>query len=194
MNPFFTPKILLASASPRRQMLLKDSGFNIEIIKIDVEESFDPKLKAQEIPLYLAEKKRNTYKQIIRNNELLVTADTVVWLNNKVLNKPSDLEEAKAMLLQLSNNTHKVYTAVSVKSNKGIHTFYDESKVTFNVLSSEMINYYLSEYSPLDKAGAYGIQEFIGYIGIQKIEGCYYNVMGFPVSKFIAELEKLKWL
>ncbi len=194
MKPFFTPKILLASASPRRQMLLKDSGFNIEIIKIDVEENFDPILQAHEIPLYLAEKKQKAYSATINENELLVTADTVVWLNNKVLNKPLNIEDSKAMLQQLSNNTHTVYTAVSIKSTKGTHTFYDGSKVTFNQLSNEMINYYLSEYSPLDKAGAYGIQEFIGYVGIQKIEGCYYNVMGFPVSKFITELEKLKWL
>ncbi len=191
IKPFFKQKILLASQSPRRQFLLKESGFDIEPIKIDVEENFDTKLMAQEIPLFLAKKKANAYTKEIENNQLLVTADTIVWLNNKVLNKPLDMHEAKAMLQELSNNSHSVYTAVNVKSNNKEISFYDESKVYFNELNEQIINHYLEHYSPLDKAGAYGIQEFIGFVGIKRIEGCYYNVMGFPVSKFIEEINKL---
>ncbi len=194
MNSFFSPRILLASASPRRQMLLKESGFNLEIIKIDVEENFDPHLKAFEIPLYLAEKKNKAYTDTLKENEILVTADTVVWCNDEVLNKPIDIIEAKEMLEKLSNNMHTVYTAVCMCKGNEYYSFYDESKVYFNALDETLISFYLSHYAPLDKAGAYGIQEFIGYVGIQKIDGCYYNVMGFPVSKFINELKKLNWL
>ncbi len=189
--PFFPYKILLASQSPRRQMLLKDSGFDIECIKIDVEETFSPSLKAAEIPVFLAQKKAAAYTETINKNELLVTADTVVWLDNEVLNKPLTMEEAKEMLMRLSGKWHQVFTAVCVKSQEKSVVFYDESKVFFNTLTESQINYYLQHYRPLDKAGAYGVQEFIGLIGIQKIEGCYYNIMGFPVSKFIHEIEKM---
>lgn len=188
LPPFFKYKILLASQSPRRQMLLSHSGFDTTTIKIDVEEDFDTTLKAHEIPMYLAQKKNLAYEPILLENELLVTADTVVWLGDEVLNKPLDMNEAKLMLQRISGKMHTVYTAVCVRNHEKSHLFYDESKVYFNVLSDEMIHYYLDQYQPLDKAGAYGIQEFIGYVGIQKIEGCYYNVMGFPVSKFIQEL------
>lgn len=189
--PFFPYKILLASQSPRRQMLLKDSGFELECIKIDVEETFPSSLKAEEIPVFLAQKKAAAYTATIHQNELLVTADTVVWLENEVLNKPLTLQEAKAMLMKLSGKWHHVYTGVCVKSQEKSIVFYDESKVFFNALTESQIDYYLQHYRPLDKAGAYGVQEFIGLIGIQKIEGCYYNIMGFPVSKFIHEIEKM---
>ncbi len=188
LPPFFKYKILLASQSPRRQMLLSHSGFETELIKIDVEENFDTELKAHEIPMYLAQKKNLAYAPIVLENELLVAADTVVWLADEVLNKPLDMAEAKRMLQKISGKMHTVYTAVCVRSYQKSHLFYDESHVYFNIISDEMIDYYLAHYQPLDKAGAYGIQEFIGYVGIQKIEGCYYNVMGFPVSKFIQEL------
>jgi septum formation protein len=194
MESFFNPHILLASASPRRQMLLKESGFKLDIIKIEVEENFDSNLKAQKIPLFLAEKKNKAYSNALNENQILVTADTIVWCNNEVLNKPLDIHEAREMLKKLSNTTHTVYTAVSMRKGNEIVSFYDESKVYFNHLDDDMINYYLTHYAPLDKAGAYGIQEFIGYVGIQKIDGCYYNVMGFPVSKFINELKKHNWL
>ncbi|MES2617080.1 MAG: Maf family nucleotide pyrophosphatase [Bacteroidota bacterium] len=192
MSPFFKYKILLASQSPRRQMLLSDSGFDLSIVKIDVDESFDSNLKAHEIPVYLAEKKNKHYTEPLADNQLLVTADTIVWLGDKVLNKPESMQEAKAMLQQISGNMHTVYTGVCVRSATTTKTFYDESKVFFNELTDEMIDYYLSYYRPLDKAGAYGIQEFIGYVGIRRIEGCYYNVMGFPVAKFIRELPSIK--
>lgn len=189
MNPFFPYKILLASQSPRRQQLIADSGFDMQIIKIDVEEDFNSDLKASEIPEYLAKKKSLAYTDFIPDNALVVTADTIVWLRDKVLNKPKDIQEAKEMLQMLSGNMHTVYTGVCIMSNKKSHVFSEATEVYFNDLDDETIDFYLSQYKPLDKAGAYGIQEFIGYVGIQKIVGCYYNVMGFPVSRFIREID-----
>lgn len=191
MSHFFQQKILLASQSPRRQQLLRDSGFDMDIVRLDVEENFHPSLTAEQIPMYLAEKKNMAYTEDLKSNELLVTADTVVWLNNHVLNKPADLDEAFKMLKQLSGHKHTVYTGVCVRSVEKQITFYEASDVFFNPLSDDMIQYYLDMHQPLDKAGAYGIQEFIGYVGIRKIDGCYYNVMGFPVSRFIHELKQL---
>ena len=191
MSHFFQQKILLASQSPRRQQLLRDSGFDIVIIRLDVEEDFHSSLIAEQIPMYLAEKKNKAYTEVLKPNELLVTADTVVWLNDHVLNKPADLDEAFKMLKQLSGHKHTVYTGVCVRSAEKQITFYEASDVFFNPLSDDMIQYYLDKHQPLDKAGAYGIQEFIGYVGIRKIDGCYYNVMGFPVSRFIHEIKQL---
>ena len=191
MSHFFQQKILLASQSPRRQQLLRDSGFDIDIIRLDVEEDFHSSLIAEQIPMYLAEKKNKAYTEVLKPNELLVTADTVVWLNDHVLNKPADLDEAFKMLKQLSGHKHTVYTGVCVRSAEKQMTFYEASDVFFNPLSDDMIQYYLDKHQPLDKAGAYGIQEFIGYVGILKIDGCYYNVMGFPVSRFIHEMKQL---
>lgn len=194
MKPvFFTPHLLLASKSPRRRQLLTDSGFSVDFVDIEVEEDFDINLKAQAIPEYLAQKKSRAYTHQLQANEILVTADTIVWINDHVLNKPNTIEEAKSMLLELSGNKHTVYTAVCLKTQSREHVFSEASEVYFNELTENMIDFYLSVYSPLDKAGAYGIQEFIGYIGIQKIVGCYYNVMGFPVSRLIAELNQKKW-
>jgi len=192
MLPYFKKKILLASQSPRRHQLIADSGFELEIIKIDVEEDFHPELEGAEIPEYLAKKKSDAYTKDLSDDSLLVTADTIVWVNGHVLNKPSSLLEAKEMLKTLSSNLHTVYTGVCVKSKTNTIVFSEATNVYFNSLSDEMIDYYLENYSPLDKAGAYGIQEFIGYIGIQKIEGCYYNVMGFPVSRFIHEIQAMQ--
>jgi septum formation protein len=188
--PFFHKQILLASQSPRRQQLLRDSGFKLEIVKIDVEEDFSETLRAEQIPLFLAEKKNKAYDLPIGEEQVLVTADTVVWLNGKVLNKPENMEDAARMLRELSGQVHTVYTGVCVRNNDKSILFSDASEVHFNPFGEEMIQYYLSNYRPLDKAGAYGIQEFIGYVGIKKIIGCYYNVMGFPVSRFILEMEK----
>lgn len=161
----------------------------MDVVRINVEEDFPEELKAEEIPLYLAEKKNKAYELSIGENELLVTADTVVWLEDAVLNKPLDMLEAYEMLRKLSSKKHTVYTAVCVRSKDKSILFHDASDVHFHPLSDDMIQYYLRNYEPLDKAGAYGIQEFIGYVGIRRIDGCYYNVMGFPVSKFIRELE-----
>jgi septum formation protein len=192
VSPFFTQKILLASQSPRRQQLLRDSGFHLDIIRIDVEEDFDEGLKAEQIPMYLAEKKNRAYALPLHENEILVTADTIVWLDGRVLNKPMDMGDAGRMLKELSGKVHTVYTAVCARSRDRSILFSESSEVHFNELSNGMIDYYLSNYKPLDKAGAYGIQEFIGYVAIKRIVGCYYNVMGFPVSRFIEELGKSK--
>lgn len=190
MPTYFKPRILLASQSPRRQQLLRDSGFELEILKIDVEEDFPESLAAEQIPLYLAEKKTRAIARAIGEQEVLVTADTIVWLNDQVLNKPRDMEEARKMLEMISGNKHTVYTGVCIRTKDKYSLFAEASEVYFNKLDSGMIDYYLSQYKPLDKAGAYGIQEFIGYVGIRRIEGCYYNVMGFPVSRFITELKQ----
>lgn len=191
MNPtYFKPRILLASQSPRRQQLLRDSGFELEILKIDVEEDFPGNLTAEQIPLFLAEKKAKAIARPIGDGEVLVTADTIVWLKDQVLNKPRDLEEASKMLEMISGNKHTVYTGVCIRTKDQYSVFAEASDVYFNKLDKGMIEYYLSQYKPLDKAGAYGIQEFIGYVGIRRIEGCYYNVMGFPVSRFISELKQ----
>lgn len=190
VSPFFQQKILLASQSPRRQQLLRDSGFQLDIVRIDVEEDFHEDLKAGQIPVYLAEKKNKAYELPLHENEILVTADTIVWLNDRVLNKPLDKQDAARMLSELSGQVHTVYTGVCARTKDKTILFSEASEVHFNVLGSAMIDYYLSNYQPLDKAGAYGIQEFIGYVGIRKIVGCYYNVMGFPVSRFIEEIRK----
>ncbi|MBC7425314.1 MAG: septum formation protein Maf [Bacteroidia bacterium] len=180
-------ELLLASKSPRRHYLLKESGFDFKVVDIDVEEDFNEELKAQEIPLYLCEKKSKGYTDDLKN-KILITADTIVWLKDKVPNKPADINEAKQMLQQLSGNMHQVYTAVCMRSENKTHSFFEETKVYFKTLTESQIDYYLEHFKPLDKAGAYGIQEWIGYIGIEKIEGCYYNVMGFPVSRFYDEI------
>ncbi len=184
----FEKTILLASQSPRRQQLIKESGFPYKIINIDVEENFPKHLKAEAIPMYLAQKKAEAYQKPIAGNEILVTADTIVWIDNHVLNKPIDMEDAKKMLNTLSGKMHQVFTGVCIQSSSKKIIFYDESKVFFNSLEEETINYYLENYKPLDKAGAYGVQEFIGFVGIDKIEGCFYNIMGFPMAKFYKQI------
>lgn len=186
----FPYRIILGSGSPRRQELLKSLGFEFELKPINADESFPGNLMAHEIPLYLADKKANAYADKLKDNELLLTADTIVWCEQKVLNKPADFEEGKRMLKQLSGKTHEVFTAVCLKSNKKQIMFYDNSKVFFKELKNEEIEYYLTNYSPYDKAGGYGVQDWIGYIGIEKIEGSFYNVMGLPVKKLYDELIK----
>jgi len=180
--------IILASKSPRRKMLFEALGFPFQIKIHEVDESFSSDLKGGEIPEYLARKKAHAFDHELISRDLVVTADTVVWVNNHALNKPESIEEAKNMLQELSGTTHSVFTGVCLKTQHQCHSFYEETKVTFNTLSEEEIDFYLKKYKPLDKAGAYGIQEFIGNIGIQKIEGDFYNVVGFPLQRFWKEL------
>ncbi len=184
----FPYKLVLGSASPRRQELLKSLGFEFTTKPINANEDFSPELKAQQIPIYLAEKKANAYPDQLKENELLITSDTIVWCEGKVLNKPADFEEGKKMLELLSGKMHEVFTAVCLKSKNKQITFYDASKVYFKKLKTEEIEYYLNNYSPYDKAGGYGVQDWIGYIGIDKIEGSFYNVMGLPVKVLYEEL------
>ncbi|MDZ4666209.1 MAG: Maf family nucleotide pyrophosphatase [Bacteroidota bacterium] len=186
----FPYKLILGSASPRRQELLKSLGFEFETKPINANEDFSSDLKAHEIPLYLAEKKANAYPHQLKENELLITSDTIVWCDAKVLNKPADFAEGKKMLESLSGKMHEVFTAVCLKSANKQIAFYDTSKVYFKKLKTEEIDYYLTNYSPYDKAGGYGVQDWIGYIGIDKIEGSFYNVMGLPVKGLYEELIK----
>ncbi len=186
----FHYQIILGSASPRRQELLKSLGFAFTTKPINADESFSYELMAEHIPLFLVEKKANAYPEKLKENELLITADTIVWCNNKVLNKPADFNEGKIMLETLSGNMHEVFTAVCLKSAEKQIAFFDVSKVYFKPLKNDEIEYYLSNFSPYDKAGGYGVQDWIGYIGIEKIEGSFYNVMGLPVKKLYEQLIK----
>jgi septum formation protein len=184
-------KLILGSASPRRQELLKSLGFDFLNKPIKADESIWPKeLKAQEIPIFLAELKADAYENVLKENELLITADTVVWGEGKVFNKPENFAAGKKMLEELSGKMHEVFTAVCLKSANKQTTFYDVSKVYFKKLKPDEIEYYLTNFSPYDKAGGYGVQDWIGYIGIDKIEGSFYNVMGLPVKELYEELVK----
>lgn len=184
-------KIILASGSPRRQEFFKDLGLNFEIRLKEIEEIYPETLKAHEITNYLAELKAKAFEGEIKKNELLVTSDTIVWLNNKALGKPKDYNDAFQILKELSNTTHKVITSVCFSTVNSFETIYDITNVTFNKLSDESIHYYLENYKPFDKAGAYGIQDWIGLIGISKIEGSYTNVVGLPTEKVYKYLTQL---
>ncbi|MFO0356015.1 MAG: Maf family nucleotide pyrophosphatase [Sphingobacteriaceae bacterium] len=186
----FPFKLILGSASPRRQELLKSLGFDFLIKPTHADETFPADLKAQEIPIYLAEKKADAYPDELKETEILITSDTIVWCAGKVLNKPVNFLEGKRMLETLSGKMHEVYTAVCLKSGNKQTTFFDVSKVYFKKLKTEEIEYYLTNYSPYDKAGGYGVQDWIGYIGIDKIDGSFYNVMGLPVKELYEELIK----
>ena len=184
----FNYKIILGSASPRRQELLKGMGFEFTVKAINADESFPEDLQAENIPLYLAEKKSKAFAGALNENNLLITSDTIVWHNNKVLNKPAGFAEAVRMLSQLSNSAHEVFTAVCLCSSKKTKLFYDHTKVHFKNLSLEEIEYYVTNYNVYDKAGAYGAQDWIGFVAIEKIEGSYFNVMGLPTKMLYEEL------
>ncbi len=176
-------KIILASGSPRRQQFFKDLAIDFEIRLKDIAEVYPDALQGVEITNYLAELKAAAFVGKLKEDELLVTSDTIVWLNNSALGKPKDYEDAFQILRSLSNQTHEVITSVCFKTTLKTDTIYDVTKVTFNPLSNEDIRYYLDHYKPFDKAGAYGIQEWIGLVGISKIEGSYTNVVGLPTEK-----------
>lgn len=184
----FLFQIILGSASPRRQELLKSLGFDFKVHPTHADESFPDTLRAEQICMYLAEKKANAYEDTLKENEILITADTIVWCHDKVFNKPADFEEGKLMLQSLSGNMHQVFTAVCLKGANKQLTFFDESKVYFKKLETREIEFYLNNYSPYDKAGSYGVQDWMGYIGIEKIEGSFYNVMGLPVKGLYEQL------
>jgi septum formation protein len=179
-------KIILASGSPRRQQFFKDLAVDFEIRLREIEEVFPPQLQASEITDYLARLKADAFDGALANNEILVTSDTIVWHNGKALGKPKDYEDAVAILQSLSGATHEVYTSVCFKTVAKTEVISDVTKVTFNPLTRAEIDYYLQTCQPYDKAGAYGIQEWIGFIAVRKIEGSYANVMGLPVDKVYA--------
>jgi septum formation protein len=176
-------KIILASGSPRRQQFFKDFDLDFEIRLKEIEEIYPKNLKAEQITNYLAELKAKAFDGEIAENEIVITSDTIVWLHNKALGKPKNYDDAFHILKSLSNETHEVITSVCFKTSKKTETIFDVTKVTFNELSDDSIRYYLDNYKPFDKAGAYGIQEWIGLIGISKIEGSYTNVVGLPTEK-----------
>lgn len=184
-------KLILASGSPRRQQFFKDLELDFEIRLKEIEEVFPPELVGGEITNYLAELKAAAFDGTLADNEILVTSDTIVWHNNKALGKPKDKEDAFRILKSLSNNTHEVITSVCFKTNTKTDLLCETTKVTFNTLSDDAIHYYIDTYKPFDKAGAYGIQEWIGFIGVSKIEGSYANVMGMPVDKVYEYLSNL---
>lgn len=185
-------KIILASASPRRQELLKGIGIDFEVfVKDGIDEDFDASMAFSEVAEYLAKKKASAYNNLFDNDKLvLITADTIVCTENVILNKPTDKDEALQMLNTLSGNKHKVITGVYIKSQNKEISFSSESIVYFANLDAPEIEYYIENYQPYDKAGAYGIQEWIGYIGITRLEGSYFNVMGLPVQLVYSHLKK----
>jgi septum formation protein len=184
-------KLILASGSPRRQQFFKDLDLDFEIRLKEIEEIFPPELKAEEITNFLAELKASAFEGELNDNEILITSDTIVWHNNIALGKPKDKEDAFEILKSLSNATHEVITSVCFKTKVDSTVMYEVTKVTFNELSDEAIRYYIENYKPFDKAGAYGIQEWIGFVGVSKIEGSYANVMGMPTDKVYEFLSSL---
>jgi len=186
-------KVILGSASPRRKELLSTIWPNFDVRSINADESFPTHLKAHQIPEYLAHIKAEQIRHNLKDNEILITADTIVWSNDMPLNKPGNFEEAAAMLQQLSNSQHQVFTGVQLcyQTSKSLQ-FVCETTVWFKPLTDQEINWYIHQYKPFDKAGGYGIQEWIGYIGISHILGDYYNVMGLPVSKLYGALKELE--
>jgi septum formation protein len=188
LKEFKKHKIILASKSPRRHYLLKELGIDFEVYTKEVDESFPENLKAQEIPLYLCEKKADAFQEELTDNTIVITADTIVWVDDQVLNKPENFEDAVRMLKLLSGKMHEVFTGVCLKSKHKKKSFYAVTKVFFKTLSQEEIEFYINNFKPYDKAGAYGAQEFIGYIAIEKIEGTYFNVMGLPLKELYENL------
>ncbi len=199
--------IILGSQSPRRRELMSGLDIPFTAITIDADETFPSHLQAGDIPLYIARAKARAYEANLVDGDLLITSDTIVWLNGQMLGKPRDKEEAKQMLRQLSGQTHQVYTAVCftwinnpTPSSTTLHNptpsstiqhdeWVDSTDVTFRVLTEQEIDYYVEKYMPLDKAGAYGVQEWIGYVGVTRMEGSYFNVMGFPICHVYERLK-----
>lgn len=185
-------QIILASNSPRRKELMSGLGVNYVVRTLpDVDESYPADLAGAAIPEYISRKKADAYRSIMQPGELLITADTIVWLDGKVLGKPEGREGAVEMLRSLSGKSHQVFTGVCLTTTEWQKSFTAASDVEFDVLSEEEIRYYVDKYQPMDKAGAYGVQEWIGYIGVKSISGSFYNIMGLPIQKLYGELKKL---
>jgi len=182
--------LILASNSPRRQELLKSLGLPFEIRLKDIDEQYPKDLVHSAISDYLARLKSLAFENELNDRDLLITSDTIVWHENTALGKPKSKDDAFQMLQKMSNKTHEVITSVCLKSLKKELIFNATTKVTFKALSDKEIDFYINHYNPMDKAGAYGIQDWIGQIGITKIEGSYYNVMGFPIDKIYTQLIK----
>lgn len=184
--------IILASNSPRRRELLSGLGIDYEVKTLPgIEENYPDNLQGDEIPVYIAREKAEAYRPYIQKDELIITADTIVYLDGQVLGKPKDEADAARMLRLLSGRVHQVITGVCITTADTQRAFVTTTDVTFDTLNEEEINYYVTNYRPLDKAGAYGVQEWIGFIGVTRLEGSYFNVMGLPVQRLYKELKKL---
>ena len=182
---------ILASGSPRRRELLSGLGLDYEVRLLpDIDETYPPTLKGEDIPIEISRKKAEAYRPTMADNELIITADTIVYLDGEVLGKPADESEARQMLRRLSGKTHQVITGVTLLTKERQHSFACTSNVTFTSLSDHEIDHYVTHFCPLDKAGAYGIQEWRGYIGVTRIEGSYFNVMGLPVQRLYQALKQ----
>lgn len=182
-------RLILASQSPRRRQLLADCGLEYELAeRYEVEELFPATMDADEVPVYLSRLKSEGYPAELAERDILLTADTVVIIDNEILGKPADEAEARAMLRRLSGRAHRVTTGVTLRSRDHVESFAVQSDVYFRTLTDEEIAYYVTRYRPMDKAGSYGIQEWIGYVGIERIDGSFYNVMGLPVQRVYAAL------
>ena len=181
--------LILASTSPRRQFLMKEAGFQFRVENPDGDESFPATMPLEKVPSFIAKKKADAFKSTLQN-EIVLTADTVVILNNRILNKPGGRGEAIEMLSALSGLTHTVITAVCLLSKDKEDLFDDRTEVTFKTLSQKEIHFYVDQYMPFDKAGAYGAQDWLGMVGIEKINGSYFTVMGLPMHKVYEHLMK----
>lgn len=184
--------IILASNSPRRRELLSGLGIDYEVkILPGIDESYPENLTGEEIPMYIAREKADAYRPFIKPDELIITADTIVCLEGEVLGKPKDESDACRMLRLLSGRTHQVITGVCITTAEMQRTFAATTDVTFDTLSEEEITHYVNNYRPMDKAGAYGVQEWIGFIGVTRLEGSYFNVMGLPIQRLYKELKRI---
>ena len=185
-------KSILASNSPRRKDLLSGLGVDYDVKTLpDVDESYPDGLSGEEIAKHIARGKAEAYRSLIQADELVITADTIVWLDGTVMGKPKDEEEAKDMLMRLSGKTHQVITGVCLTTASMQKTFATVTDVTFATLTDEEVDYYVTRYQPMDKAGSYGVQEWIGFVGVENLSGSYFNVMGLPIQRLYTELKKL---
>lgn len=182
-------RLILASRSPRRQQLLRELGLEFEVVIREYEEIYPEGISGEEIARFVAYEKAASFKNELSINEIVIAADTIVWCNNKVLGKPLDRADAIGILEEISGNTHEVITGVSLRSKTKELTFSESTKVTFEPITSEEINFYINQFKPYDKAGAYGIQEWIGIIACSHIDGSYFNVVGLPVQRLYKELQ-----
>jgi septum formation protein len=189
-DQFKNYRVILASRSPRRQQLLRELGLKFDVVIKEYEEIYPENLSGEEIARFVAHEKAASFKDNISDNEIVIAADTIVWCNNKVLGKPLDHDDATRILKKISGNTHEVITGVSLRSQTKELTFSESAKVTFETMTEEEISYYIDEYKPYDKAGAYGIQEWIGIIACSHIDGSYFNVVGLPVQRLYKELQR----
>lgn len=186
-------RIILASNSPRRKELLSGLGVAYEVRTLpDVDESYPDALQGGDIPLYIAREKAAAYRELLQPDELMITADTIVWLDGRVLGKPRDREDALQMLRDMSGRTHEVFTGVCLTTTAWQRSFMSQTEVRFAALTEDEIEWYVDKYRPMDKAGAYGVQEWIGYVGVEYMAGSYFNIMGLPMQRLYRELKAIE--